>query len=60
MRRRCGGGALAGSALFSSSIEVTTMAEPTPKEPQLALRGLRFFSTSASVIIIISGSTGHS
>ena len=28
--------------------------------PQLALGGLRFFSTSASVIIIIIGSTGHS
>ena len=27
---------------------------------QLALGGLRFFSTSASVIIIIIGSTGHS
>jgi hypothetical protein len=26
----------------------------------LALGGLRFFSTSASVIIIIIGSTGHS
>jgi len=27
---------------------------------QLVLGGLRFFSTSASVIIIISGSTAHS
>lgn len=27
---------------------------------QLALGGLRFFSTSARVIIIIIGSTGHS
>lgn len=30
------------------------------KNRQLALGGLRFFSTSASVIIIIIGSTGHS
>ena len=29
-------------------------------DPQLALRGLRFLSTSASVIIIIIGSIGHS
>jgi hypothetical protein len=30
------------------------------EDRQLALGGPRFFSTSASVIIIIIGSTGHS
>ena len=39
----------------------TYREDPFPKEHrQPALGGLRFFSTSASVIIIIIGSTGHS
>ncbi len=40
---------------------IASMTKPvTATAVQLALGGLRFFSTSASVIIIIIGSTGHS